>query len=229
LITVQPTNTGVLTFSATAGLFDINNPAQSASTNITVQGFSGTLIATNVLSMVFDPQTGLMDQKIRLSNIGTNAVAAARVMVSGLTNRLYNAVGTNNGKPYVVYGSTLDTNQSVDLVLEYFIPTRLPITISNSQYTAVGIGAVDLSLPTGTNGTFLITKIVPLTNSFVLIEFQSTPGLTYTISYSDDTVSWLLAQPSIKAHADRTQWIDDGPPKTVSVPTSRLYRAFVNP
>src|SRR5205823_6511475 len=43
-VTVQPTNTGVLTFSAfvnAAGLFDTNSPGQSAVTNLTVSGFSG--------------------------------------------------------------------------------------------------------------------------------------------------------------------------------------------
>jgi uncharacterized repeat protein (TIGR01451 family) len=232
-VTVQPTNTGVLTFSAfvsTAGLLDTNSVTESTSADVTVEDFSGTLIATNLSPMVFDPQTGLMNQTIRLSNIGTNAVASARVIVSGLTNRLYNAVGTNNGNPFVVYGNTLDTNQSVDMVLEYFVPTRLPIVVSNSQYLAVGIPAVDFTVPGGTNGTFLITTNVAYPNA-MLIEFESVPGRTYTVYYSDDPAftTVLAAQPSITAQANKTQWIDDGPPKTVSLPSTRFYRVFRNP
>ena len=232
-VTIQPTNTGVLTFSAfidAVGLFDTNNPGFSAVTNLTVNGFSGTLIATNVGAMQFDPQTGLMDQTIRLVNIGGTSVGSARVIVSGLSKPLFNAVGTNNGKPFVVYGNTLNAGANVDLVLEFFIPTHTPITISNSQYTAVGIDPVNVTVANGTNGTFQITKIVPLVDSSVLIEFQSITNGVYTILYSDDTGStWLQAQPAITSHANRTQWIDDGPPKTISFPSSRLYRAFQSP
>jgi hypothetical protein len=65
----------------------------------------------------------------------------------------------------------------------------------------------------------------------VLIEFQSIPGHTYSVLYSDDSsfTNTLVAQPSIVAPADRTQWIDDGPPKTISAPTnvsSRFYQVL---
>lgn len=236
--TVEPTNVGPLLLSAsvgTTGVLDTNLANNEASTNVTVTNFFGTLIATNVSAMVYNPQTGLMNQTIRLSNLGTNSVASARVIVSGLTNWLYNAVGTNNGNPFVVYANALDTNQSVDLVLEYFIPTRQPITVSNSQYVAGGVPATVFSGPGGTNGVFYITLITNLADGNILIEFQSIPGRNYTVLYSDDGVNFsnaLAAQPSITATADRTQWIDDGPPKTVSPPisaTNRYYRVLLNP
>ena len=71
-------------------------------------------------------------------------------------------------------------------------------------------------------------------NLNVLIEFQSVPGRSYTIVYSADSVftSPLYAQPAVVAPADRVQWIDDGPPKTVSTPASvaaRFYRVILNP
>jgi uncharacterized repeat protein (TIGR01451 family) len=232
---VQATNAGSLNFSTSVsalGVLDTNLANNTASTNIVISGFSGQLIATNASAMVYNPQTGFMEQTINLANIGTNSVASARVIVSGLTNRLYNSVGTNNGNPFVVYGSTLDINQSVNLVLEYFIPTRLPITVPNSNYTAVGVSATDLSAVPGTNGTFQITRIVILTNGNWLVEFQSILGRSYTIQYSGDGVNFTNAQPSIIAPADRVQWIDDGPPKTISPPASapsRFYRVLLNP
>jgi uncharacterized repeat protein (TIGR01451 family) len=236
-IIVVPTNVGPLTLSAvvsTNGVIDPNTANNSASTNINIGSFLyGQLIATNLSAMTYDPQTGLMKQTIRLTNIGTNAVAAARVIVSGLTNWLYNAVGTNSGNPYVVYGAPLDTNQSVDLVLEYFVSTRLPIHVDNTNYTAVGVAAVDLSDPGGGTGSFSITSITTLPNGYVLIEFQSLRGSNYTILYSDNPAftNALAAQPSIVAPANRTQWIDDGPPKTVSATnaSSRFYRVRLNP
>lgn len=235
--TVQVTNAGVLTFSASvgAGLADTNAANNFASSNVTVQAFIGQLIATNVSTLGYSPQIGLMTNVIRLSNIGTNAVPSARVIVSGLTNRLYNAVGTNSGNPFVVYPNTLDTNQSVDLLMEYFIPTRRPIIISNSQYTAVGIPAVSFNAPPGTNGVFDITRIVGLSDGSMLIEFQSILGRNYTIQYSDNDITFSnaqAAQPSVTAPADRTQWIDSGPPKTASPPSSvptRYYRVMLDP
>jgi uncharacterized repeat protein (TIGR01451 family) len=236
-LTIQPTNAGVLPFLsvvATNGFLDPNPANNLASNNITVDSFIyDQLIATNFSAMTYDPQTGLMKQTIRLTNIGTNAVASARVIVSGLTNWLYNAVGTNNGLPYVVYGATLDTNQAVNLGLEYFVPTRLPITVANSNYTAVGTPVSNLVVPGGTNGTFDITLITNLPSGNILIEFQSVRGSNYTVLYSDNPSfsTPLAAQPSIVAQANRTQWIDDGPPKTVSSPTntsSRFYRVLLN-
>ena len=235
-ITIIPTNAGLLAFSAVVNSTNVTDPNPDnnlASNNITVNTFIyGQLIATNYsTNMTYNPQTGLMEQTIRLTNIGTNAVAAARVIVSGLTNRLYNAVGTNSGNPYVVYGATLDTNQFVDLVLEYFIPTRLSIFVANSNYTAVGVSNIVLSAPNGTNGSFNITLMTSLPSGYVLIEFQSTLGSNYTILYSTNLLNWLEAQPSVVAPANRVQWIDDGPPKTVSAPTNtslRYYRVRLN-
>ena len=87
----------------------------------------------------------------------------------------------------------------------------------------------------GTNEPFAITSVVLTPLGQVLIEFQSTPGRSYTIFYSTDPNDFsaaLVAQPDVTAQANRTQWIDDGPPKTVSKPldaTSRFYRARLNP
>jgi hypothetical protein len=66
-----------------------------------------------------------------------------------------------------------------------------------------------------------------------VIEWTSVPGRTYTIIYSDDNMAnWRVVTPTVTANANRTQWYDDGPPKTVSKPlsvTSRLYRVIANP
>jgi uncharacterized repeat protein (TIGR01451 family) len=138
-LTVQPTNAGTGTFLSVVNSTKVTDPNptnNSASTNIPIGTFIyGQLIATNSSAMNYDPQIGLMTNTIRLTNIGTNAVAGARVIVSGLTNWLYNAIGTNSGNPYVVYNAQLNPNQAVDLLLEIFVPTRLPITVTN--YTAV--------------------------------------------------------------------------------------------
>jgi uncharacterized repeat protein (TIGR01451 family) len=144
-LAVQPTNAGSLTFVSlvtNTTLLDANSANNLASNSITVGTFLyGQLIATNASAMNYDPQIGLMTNTIRLTNIGTNVLPTARIIVSGLTNWLYNAAGTNSGNPYVVAGQ-LSPNQSTNLVLEIFVPTRTPVTVTN--YTAVGLSLDNL-------------------------------------------------------------------------------------
>ncbi len=240
-VTIQPTNAGNLPLSAFAvvpGVTNISNNNIAQST-LVVSGFLSTnLVVSNISALAYDPQTGLMKQRVRLSNIGTNPVPSVRVIVSGLSNQLFNAVGTNNGNPYVVYATTLDTNQSVDLGLKYFVPTRRTNDniVPDSNYTAVGVSQVDLSVPAGlgtAGGPFSFTQVVRLRNGGVLIEFESTAGTSYTVVYSSNATftNAMIAPPSVVAPANRTQWIDEGPPETLSAPTNssmRFYRVLRN-
>jgi uncharacterized repeat protein (TIGR01451 family) len=144
-LAVQPANAGFLTFVSfvtNTSPLDPNLEDNLASNSITVGTFVyGQLIATNASAMNYNPQTGLMTNTIRLTNIGTNLISSARVIVSGLTNWLYNAVGTNSGNPYVVSGQ-LAPNESTNLVLKIFVPTRTPITVTN--YIAVALSLDNL-------------------------------------------------------------------------------------
>ncbi|MBC8097561.1 MAG: hypothetical protein H7Y43_17285, partial [Akkermansiaceae bacterium] len=135
---------------------------------------------------------------------------------------LYNAVGTNSAGPYISYNSTVFSNSSINLVLEFYRIPRAPLT--NYTPTALALPATTVT-PPSTNGT-AVTKSLMTTNGF-LIEFPATIGRTYTIIYADGPsfTNWLAAQPSIVAPANRVQWIDSGPPKTISSNSpSRFYR-----
>jgi hypothetical protein len=179
-----------------------------------------------------NPQTGLLEQTIGLSNIGTSAVESAHVIVTGLTNRLYNAAGTNNGSPFAAYTAPLEPGESVTLLLEYYVPSRKTFPVPDSAYIAVGAPMPNLQV---TNAPGIdITRTFALTNGSILIEFSSIPGRTYTIYYSSNMnfEEALMAQPPVVAPANQTQWIDDGPPKTISAPPdspSRFYRVYLNP
>lgn len=230
-VTIQPTNAGTFAFTAqvsSAGLLDTNSANDAVTNTLTVSGFAtNNLVATFVSAQTYNPQTGLMQQTIRLTNIGTNAVASARIFVIGLTNQLFNAVGTNNGNPYVVYANSLATNSSVDLLLEYFVPTRLPVP--NPTLLAVEVSTVNVSAPASLPPN--ITLLVQLAPGSILVEFDSVAGKSYTVLYSDNAsfTNAFAAQPVIAATANRTQWIDNGPPKTISTPgASRFYRVLLN-
>jgi uncharacterized repeat protein (TIGR01451 family) len=246
LLTVQPTNAGTLPFvsvvSTNTNVLDPNPANNLASNNITVLSyFAGQLTAITNSTQIYDAQNGLVEQAILLSNVGTNEVAAVRVVVTGLTtNQLFNAVGTNNGSPFVVYAATLDTNQSVNLLLQFFALNYFSFT--NSQLHAYAVSVPNLTPPAAAAAStnFNITRILKLTNGSpliigsMLIEWPSITNRTYTVVYNDDlsSTNWLIAPPSIVAPANRTQWIDYGPPTTVSAPpdsSNRFYRVFLNP
>jgi uncharacterized repeat protein (TIGR01451 family) len=233
-LTVQPTNAGLVRFSATvtSDMLDTNLLDNVASTTVQVGAFAtGSLIATNASPMIYNPQTGLMEQAIQLVNVGASNAPAARVIISGLTNQLYNAVGTNNGNPFVAYNSLLTPGTNVWLELEYFAPTRRPFAVPDSAYNAVAVNSNTPTVPSGT--PFSVTLVTNLASGAIMIEFESVQGSSYTILYSDNVAftSPLAAQPAVIAPANRVQWIDDGPPKTVSTPastTARFYKVLLN-
>ncbi len=231
LVTVQPTIPGTFNVSAAVSATNIldPNPLNSAVTNsMLVSGFLAADLAVNVMSQQFNRQTGLLEMGVRLTNNGATNVPAVRIIVSGLTNGtwLYNAVGTNAGEAYVLYNATLAGGASVDLRLEFYVLNRVPLASYNLQ--AFALPAINLTAPT--NSGITITNHLLSSGGF-LIEFTANPGNTYTIVYSDNLAfsNALTAQPSIVAPANRVQWIDNGPPKTVSHPSntsSRYYRVF---
>lgn len=235
--TVQPTNAGTLTFSASvgaSGVLDTNTANNYASTNIIVIDYlSGTLVAVTNSAQNLNLQNGLEEQSISLSNTGTNDVPAARVVVTGLTNHLFNAVGTNNASPFVYYSATLPAGQSVNLLLQFSPRGSFPFT--NGQLQAFAVPLPDWTPPaaSSTSTNLNITQIVTLTNGNMLIEWPAVTNRIYTVVYSDNSSfsNAMIAPPSITAPANEVQWIDYGPPATVSAPTNsvaRFYRVYLN-
>ena len=236
-IAIQPTNAGALIFFASVGapgVIDTNTANNSASNSITVMNYlpSQFMAVTNSIQKP-NPQNGLLEQSIKITNIGTNDVPAMRVVVVGLTNRLFNASGTNNGNPFVVYASALGTNQSINLLLQYFPRNLFPFT--NGQLQVFAVPVPDLTPPAASASTNVnITRIVKLSNGNMLIEFPSITNRSYTVVYSDNVLfsNAMIAPPSIVAPANEIQWIDYGPPATTNAPANspaRFYRVFLNP
>ena len=235
--TVQPTNAGVLNFSAALGSTDVMDPNptnNAASTNISILNYlSGPLFVSTNSPQILNLQNGLTEQSIFLSNnVGTN-VGAVRVIVTNLTKRLANAIGTNAGNPFVVLNTGLPADDTVNLLLQFSPRGNFPL--ANSQLQAFAVPPLDLTSPAANSSSKLlnISRVLPLANGRVLLEFPSTLGKTYTVVYSD-SVSFsnaAMAQPSVVAPANQVQWIDYGPPATISAPTNtsaRFYRVFQN-
>jgi hypothetical protein len=245
--TIQPTNAGTLSFSGLVASSspDSDSSNNSAITNVSVSGFlTNTLVATFLWpTQYFNPENSLMEQRIILSNNSPDAVPSARVMVSGIgkTNRLFNAIGTNAGLPFVEYGTTLASGASVEMLLQYQVPSHLPFSILDTNLTARAMtNAANLTPPSNlilyTNLPIDLTNHVMIenVNDTMYVLFPFVKGQTYTIVYSDDVsfTTSRVARPSFVAPGNWAYWIDYGPPATISAPmntSSRYYKVFINP
>ncbi len=226
-----------LPFSALVGsasITDTNTSNNSATTNLTIMNYLPGLLTATSLPQTTNFQNGLGEQVIILSNAGKSDVPAERLVVTGLPKRLFNAVGTNSGYPFVTLGAPLDAGRSVTLLLQYDPRGAFPFT--NSQLEAFAVPLPNLTPPatTGTTTNINITGIYKLADGNVLIEFPATNGQSYTVVYSDNILfsNAMVAPPAITAPANVVQWIDYGPPTTISAPTNssaRFYRIIQNP
>jgi hypothetical protein len=64
-----------------------------------------------------------------------------------------------------------------------------------------------------------------------LVEFNTISNRLYYVQYapSADSTNWATSLPPLRGTGQRVQWIDNGPPKTVSLPgpgTNRFYRVL---
>jgi hypothetical protein len=234
-LTVNATTQGLFTniASATSTTHDPNPTnnsgvasASQAQTDVGVAQF-GILAGTPV----FNPQTGLFEEQVTVTNNAAVTILGFRLFVGGLTNgvTLYNASGTTNGTPFVNYNFPVDPSNHVTMTLEFYDPTRQPFT---NMLWAEAILPGE-SANANTNGSAAVSRVFMDTrvegDTRFVIEFASVPGKTYAIIYSSDLETWKTATPSVKASGNVTQWYDDGPPVTESKPTSvssRYYRVI---
>lgn len=241
-VSLLVTNQGSFQFvsSIFANNYRDTNALNNAVTNslLVTNALPGVLSVTSVQAAPsVDPQTGLFTHKLTVQNVGATTVGALRVTVTGLSQRhatlpdvLFNAVGTNSGKPFVVASVNLAPGNTMVITLEFFFPTRQPF----GGLTFNVIEVPTASTPHTITGSTAISLTRQLPNTDMLLEFPATPGVRYTILYSTDVTftTPLAAQPSIVAPGDRVQWIDNGPPKTALHPSlapSRYYRVLRTP
>jgi hypothetical protein len=113
---------------------------------------------------------------------------------------------------------------------------RGSFSFTNGQLHAFAVPLPNWTPPAAgaTSTNINISRIISLTNGHVLIEWPAITNRTYTVVYSDNVLfsNALMAPPAIVAPANTMQWIDYGPPTTVSAPANagaRFYRVFLNP
>jgi hypothetical protein len=161
-LTVRSPVSGLFTniasaLSVTADPNSTNNsgvaPASQAQTLVALPQFS--LLAG---TPVFNPQTGLFEENVTVTNNGSVTVAGFQLLVGGLRSgvTLWNATSTNGGLPGVDYNFTLNPSNTARLVLEFYDPTRLPFT---NTLTVVPKGFVPSAGTSGTNGSVAVSKV----------------------------------------------------------------------
>ena len=227
-ITIQPTAATNIVLRSNfrfSGNMDTNAANNTATTTINVQQPGANQLVAEIAStpQQFNPQNALMEQRIIVRNDGTNDAPSARVMFSNITYRVANAVGTNNGLPFVVHPATIQPTQSVEMLIEYFIPSRDPRP--DPDLIAYSIGDVTPT-PSGNGNGVVITNIVwrqpfgAMTESNLVLTFPSTNRASYEVQYSSspEFTNALRALPTIIAQANHVMWVDYGPPKTVGRP-----------
>jgi uncharacterized repeat protein (TIGR01451 family) len=235
---VAPSVVGTITNSATvtlvangAAVVDPNPANNTASVTATVTAPvinpppPTNLMAQQIGAITFNPQTGLYQQTLLVTNSTGVALTAVRVTILNLPTFVvvYNASGLTNGQPYVESDQPVAIGGNVTFLLQYDVATRQTFASTNFLVTAVAAAT-----PAPATGTVLqVDRVTFMSQGQPTIEFASVPGHTYVVQYSSDMETWLTAAPPIVAKNTKTQWIDAGPPSTESPPgglNQRFYR-----
>lgn len=199
------------------------------------------ITVTNLSGQQLNFQTGWIEQQMVLSNRGPGGVDSVRLLVDGLTNqlvRLVNATGTNRSTPYVAHGGGLAPGEQVGITLEYYSPSR-STNGPNPSWSAYGTPRLDLTPAQGDGIT--VERILPMTRTNInqgriLLEWPVVAGAAYQVVYYDGDLASTNAKGSmpfvgVPASANRVQWLDYGPPRTLSRPTNsaRFYKVIQLP
>lgn len=194
------------------GLFNIFIDVQNVIGNLPVIESQGDL--------VLNRQTGLFEQRVTIRNNTAGAVNGFQIEASSLPDG-GRVMSAEAGSDTFTVNTPIAAGGVLEIVIEYFSPTRTAFSPVLNL-----IAGPPVTPPTLTGG-FSASGFRAANGSFV-VEFESVPGQLYYIQYSDDGMAtWQTVLPPIDARGTRVQWIDSGPPKTASHPStvpSRFYK-----
>lgn len=217
---------------------DTNPANNSFSTNVPIlTPDSNQIVVVDLSTQLLNQQTGWMEQRVLLENVGTTAVDSVRLLVGGLTNALINVTGTNGTTPYVAHGAGLGAGEQLAILLEYFNPSRM--AGADPLLTAYGTPPLDLTPQDGVG--IPVDRIVRVTSSTlndgrILLEWPVTSDGPFQVIYDGEAefggAKGSLPLVQAPAGANRVQWLDYGPPRTQSAPSNtatRFYRIIELP
>ena len=215
-----------------------NSALLITNSTIAVLGPTPPVIVGTAPSPALNPQTGLLEQPVDLANPGAALLEGTFVTVSGLgVDSLTNSILLQNAQVYLTTGAAVVDSGGIApgeirrILLEYYVPDR--ITVPTPTLAAYG---ASLTLAVPTNGNVLNV----ITNRFVpqgfLVEFATRSDRRYYVQYADHAADFsgtnsaaiFTALPAVPGTGASIQWLDNGPPKTHSVPAAgaRFYRVL---
>ncbi|MBC8126944.1 MAG: cadherin-like domain-containing protein [Gloeobacteraceae cyanobacterium ES-bin-144] len=205
-----------------------NNTASASASIITAADTRTTITVAPKVNL----QSGLFVSKVTVLNNNSEPIPAFRLYVKNLPTdvQVYNAHGTRlfgaqlAAMPYLLYNHSLASAASMTLSVEFFRPSLDP---KFTPVYEIELLPIPETQPVSIAGDIPVTRNQMLSNGDFLIEIASTPGVVYAVEYSHNMTRWTRIVPSITAPANRLQWIDNGPPKTASHPSTvaaRYYR-----
>ncbi|MBP8258398.1 MAG: hypothetical protein KA118_01885 [Verrucomicrobia bacterium] len=178
---------------------------------------------------ILNLQNGLYQQLCRLRNTDSVARNAFRILLHDLPPgvEVWNAHGETNGAPFFQYNYPLAPEATADLTVEYFVPRRDASLVAQLNNVRFEVQAADPAIDEPPTPTLTIELgHVVLNDGTWMIEFDSAPGRTYFVQYSTDLAVWKTAFPPVTGTGYRVQWIDNGPPKTESLPSASMQRYY---
>jgi hypothetical protein len=141
--------------------------------------------------------------------------------------------GVSTTVPFVQAG-TFVAGDRRNLTLEYYVIDHL--TVPSPEYQLLVDARTSFSVPSAATPLNLTTN--RYVNGTYIIQWPSRRGYNYYIHYAptlddlvNDTDNSRIVNPPVPGTGFAVQWIDNGPPKTVSPPVdgSRFYRVLELP
>jgi hypothetical protein len=216
-ITVTDSSTSITGTSGSITVATVNPTAAQVGTTATV-----------------DPQTGLFDLAVNVTNTTAAAINGFRLHVDYSSYvkaypslKLFNATSlANYPDVYVDYPYPVAVGATVVMNLEFYTSTRTFPNPFKPVLTVTTLSASETAQSNPPTQSAPVTRIVKLPNGNVLLEFPSTAGAWYRITYSNDLKSWFDSPVPIQGSGTQSQWIDNGAPLTSSPPSTVASRFY---
>jgi hypothetical protein len=183
---------------------------------VNVEVITNAVVATGPI--VLNHQNGLFEQFITISNRTSETWAnGVRLFVRNMdtTNQVYNATGTNGGIPYLDKIIPVPAGASTTILVQYYVPN--PRSIPNPVLIATPL---PFSNPAATPQ---LTRISPVANDLLRIEFTAQSGRFYFIQYSEDFARWVTDSAPVKAASSTAHTLQ------INRGGTRFYRLMLAP
>lgn len=194
-------------------------------------------------SPTLNRQTGYLVQPVDVVNISPDALTDIRLLITGLTNdsrgipvSLVSSVGPVGTPPVpsIFLGPLPAYGGPRRVQLEYYVSDGQVASLRNPGYVAEAAVAYSVTTSTGRRS---ITPSLTRVSDGVLLEFPTLNTFSYYVRYTDTLADFSAqttndtairtAVPAFRGNGRTVQWLDNGPPRTATAPsTNRFYRVL---